>query len=139
MSTSSKQTKGQKEKETLITNPLLFAQSGHRIYQLVVDANKDHRITGKVEFEYLNKRFEGHLILEKHQARFELSSPLILTSNGIYSTEIQDVENELLNEWGLITTKGDEAIGWLVINVINHYNFIRLKPKYPHRVRIELN
>jgi hypothetical protein len=139
MSTTSKLTTEQKEKDALVTNPLLFAYSSQRIYQLEVYSNDTNRIVGKVVFEYLNKRFEGNLILEKHAARLELTAPMILTPDGNYHTEIIDTENVLFNDWGLITTKGDETIGWLVIEIINHYNYIRLKPKYPHRVRVELN
>ena len=139
MSTTSKPTNEHKEKDAIVTNPLLFAVSGQRIYQLEVYSNDDKRIVGKIVFDYLHKRFEGNLVLEKHGARLELTAPMILTPEGNFHTEIVDDHHIFLNEWGLITTKGDETIGWLVIEIINHYNYIRLKPKFPHRVRVELN
>ena len=64
---------------------------------------------------------------------------MLLTHNGNYSTEIIDEKNILFNEWGLITTKGDETIGWLILDIINHFNACRLKPRNSRQFRSQMN
>jgi len=123
-----------------INNPLLFTTSHKRIYNLVVEAQTESTIQGKIYFEYLGKKFECALLLHKAQATLTALTPSLLTPSGLFTIEISAKNNtQFINELGIITQQGDESIGWLIIDIINHYNAIRLKPKFPNRVRIELN
>ena len=121
-------------------NPLLFATNGKRIYNLVVTEQDKNKIQGKVYFEYLNKKFECALHLNSNKVSLIALSPSLLTPSGLFTVSNDAKQNtQFINDLGIITQQGDEAIGWLIIDIINHYNSIRLKPKYPNRVPIALN
>lgn len=124
----------------LNSNPLLFATNGKRIYNLIVTAQGLNDIQGKVYFEYLNKKFECAISLNNTKASLTALSPSLLTPSGLFKVINGAKHNtQFINELGIITQQGDEAIGWLIIDVINHYNSLRLKPKFPNRVQIALN
>lgn len=123
-----------------IQNPLLFTTSNKRIYNLVVATQNQNRIEGKIYFEYLHKKFECAMVLQNTSASLTALHPSLLTPKGLFNVvEAAKNNTQFINELGIITQQGDEQIGWLIMETINHYNAIRLKPRYPNRVRVELN
>jgi hypothetical protein len=123
-----------------VSNPLLFTTNNKRIYNLVVSIQSESSIEGKVYFEYLNKKFECAIVLKNNLAALTALTPSLLTPSGLFTVENEAQKNtQFINELGIITQQGEESIGWLIIDIINHYNSIRLKPKFPNRVRVELN
>lgn len=123
-----------------INNPLLFTTANKRIYNLVVTTKDKNNIQGKVYFEYLNKKFECDLNLNNTNVVLTALTPSILTPSGLFAVKSEAKNNtQFINELGIITQQGDETIGWLIIDVINHYNSLRLKPKFPNRVPFALN
>lgn len=123
-----------------VSNPLLFTTNNKRIYNLVVSIQSESTIEGKVYFEYLNKKFECAIVLKNNLAALTALTPSLLTPSGLFTVENEAQKNtQFINELGIITQQGEESIGWLIIDIINHYNSIRLKPKFPNRVRVELN
>ncbi len=121
-------------------NALLFATNGKRIYNLVVTTQTTGTIKGRVYFEYLHRKFECELNLQANQISLTALSPSLLTSSGLFKVQSTPLEGNIyINDLGIITQQGDETIGWLIIDIINHFNSLRLKPKFPNRVPIALN
>jgi hypothetical protein len=124
----------------LNSNALLFATNGKRIYNLVVTTQTTGTIKGRVYFEYLHRKFECELNLQANQISLTALSPSLLTSSGLFKVQSTPLEGNIyINDLGIITQQGDETIGWLIIDIINHFNSLRLKPKFPNRVQIALN
>lgn len=133
-----------KKNETLLTkavnNPLLFEASGNRIYQLFVTQGKGDVIKGKVCFEYLHRNFECAIVLTNQTIELTALSPSLLTPTGLFVVNSSAKENNsYINDLGIITQQGDEAIGWLIIDIINHFNACRLKPRNSKQFRAQLN
>jgi hypothetical protein len=111
----------------LNSNALLFATNGKRIYNLIVTAQSKGSIKGHVYFEYLHRKFECELILHANQISLTALSPSLLTPAGLFKVEANtSTVDTYLNDLGIITQKGDETIGWLILDIINHFNACRL-------------
>jgi hypothetical protein len=124
----------------LNSNALLFATNGKRIYNLVVTAQTAGTIKGSVYFEYLHRKFECELNLQANQISLTALSPSLLTSSGLFRVQSNALSDECyLNNLGIITQKGDETIGWLILDIINHFNACRLKPRNSKQFRSQLN
>ncbi len=147
-----------KKNETLLTkrvnNPLLFTNTGNRIYQLVLNSvqeggsslmaknqiQKTNTLEAKVYFEYLHRKFECAIVLNKDTIELTALSPSLLTPAGLFAVTAHAKEKGVfINELGIITQQGDEAIGWLIIDIINHFNACRLKPRNNKQFRPQLN
>jgi hypothetical protein len=143
MSDSKNQSANKVEKlnVALNDNALLFTKTSNRIYTLSVDHNHNGTLQGIINFVYLNKKFTCALKLSSAHVNLKVQSPYLLTPTGLLelSSKSSAAENLYLNEFGIITQQGDEAIGWLIIDIINHYNDSRLKPKTSKLFRAELN
>lgn len=143
MSDSKNQSAKQVEKLTVALNgnPLLFTKSSNRIYSLAVEHTQNDQLRGVVCFEYLDKKFTCAIRLSTAHVSLIVQSPYLLTPTGLLelSSQASHVEQTYLNEFGIITEQGDEAIGWLIIDIINHFNDSRLKPKSSKPFRAELN
>ncbi len=122
-------------------NALLFTKSSNRIYNLTVNTNQDGIIDGSIHFEYLHKKFTCAISLTNSHVNLKVLSPYLLTPTGLFelSSKASNTELIYLNEFGIITQQGDEAIGWLIMDIINYYNDSRLKPKTSKLFRPELN
>jgi len=124
----------------LNSNALLFATNGKRIYNLVVSAQDLTRIKGRIYFEYLHRKFECDLVLQANQISLTALSPSLLTPAGLFKVEAASLAvDTYLNDLGIITQKGDETIGWLILDIINHFNACRLKPRNSKQFRSQLN
>lgn len=124
----------------LNSNALLFATNGKRIYNLVVTTQTTGIIKGRVYFEYLHRKFECELILQANQISLTALSPSLLTPAGLFKVEADSSAlDTYLNDLGIITQKGDETIGWLILDIINHFNACRLKPRNSKQFRSQLN
>jgi hypothetical protein len=124
----------------LNSNALLFAINGKRIYNLIVTAQTKGSIKGHVYFEYLHRKFECELILQANQISLTALSPSLLTPAGLFKVEAASIAvDTYLNDLGIITQKGDETIGWLILDIINHFNACRLKPRNSKQFRSQLN
>jgi hypothetical protein len=124
----------------LNSNALLFATNGKRIYNLVVKEQSAACIQASVYFEYLHRKFECDLILQSNQISLTALSPSLLTPSGLFKVQSSALSGaDYLNNLGIITQKGDEAIGWLIIDIINHFNACRLKPRNGKQFRSQLN
>lgn len=124
----------------LNNNALLFATNGKRIYNLVVKEQSTSCIQASVYFEYLHRKFECDLILQSNQISLTALSPSLLTPSGLFKVQSSALSGaDYLNSLGIITQKGDEAIGWLIIDIINHFNACRLKPRNGKQFRSQLN
>lgn len=124
----------------LNSNALLFATNGKRIYNLVVTAQTTGTIKGRVYFEYLHRKFECELILQANQISMTALTPSLLTPAGLFKVEADSsAVDTYLNDLGIITQKGDETIGWLILDIINHFNACRLKPRNSKQFRSQLN
>ena len=124
----------------LNSNALLFATNGKRIYNLVVTAQTTGTIKGRVYFEYLHRKFECELILQANQISLTALTPSLLTPAGLFKVEAASIAvDTYLNDLGIITQKGDETIGWLILDIINHFNACRLKPRNGKQFRSQLN
>lgn len=124
----------------LSSNPLLFATNGKRIYKLLLTSQEANTIKGRIYFEYLNRKFECDLVLQSNQITLTALSPSLLTPAGLF--EVHATDNAIdayLNNLGIITQKGDEAIGWLILDIINHFNTCRLKPRNSKQFHSQLN
>ena len=121
-------------------NALLFATNGKRIYNLIVTAQTKGFIKGHVYFEYLHRKFECELILQANQISMTALTPSLLTPAGLFKVEADSsAVDTYLNDLGIITQKGDETIGWLILDIINHFNACRLKPRNSKQFRSQLN
>lgn len=124
----------------LSSNALLFATNGKRIYNLVVKEQTSACIQASVYFEYLHRKFECALILQSNQISLTALSPSLLTPTGLFKVQSIALSGDsYLNNLGIITQKGDETIGWLIIDIINHFNACRLKPRNNKQFRSQLN
>ena len=124
----------------LNSNALLFATNGKRIYNLIVTAQTKGSIKGHVYFEYLHRKFECELILQANQISLTALTPSLLTPAGLFKVEAASIAvDTYLNDLGIITQKGDETIGWLILDIINHFNACRLKPRNGKQFRSQLN
>jgi len=124
----------------LNNNALLFATNGKRIYNLIVTAQTKGSIKGHVYFEYLHRKFECELILQANQISLTALTPSLLTPAGLFKVEAASIAvDTYLNDLGIITQKGDETIGWLILDIINHFNACRLKPRNSMQFRSQLN
>ena len=124
----------------LNNNALLFATNGKRIYNLIVTAQTKGSIKGHVYFEYLHRKFECELILQANQISLTALTPSLLTPAGLFKVEAASIAvDTYLNDLGIITQKGDETIGWLILDIINHFNACRLKPRNGKQFRSQLN
>ena len=124
----------------LNNNALLFATNGKRIYNLIVTAQTKGSIKGHVYFEYLHRKFECELILQANQISLTALTPSLLTPAGLFKVEADSSAlDTYLNDLGIITQKGDETIGWLILDIINHFNACRLKPRNGKQFRSQLN
>ncbi len=124
----------------LNSNALLFATNGKRIYNLVVTAQTTGTIKGRIYFEYLHRKFECELNLQASQISLTALSPSLLTPAGLFEVHSNAISDEsYLNYLGIITQKGDETIGWLILDIINHFNACRLKPRNSKQFRSQLN
>ena len=124
----------------LNSNALLFATNGKRIYNLIVTAQTKGFIKGHVYFEYLHRKFECELILQANQISLTALTPSLLTPAGLFKVEAASIAvDTYLNDLGIITQKGDETIGWLILDIINHFNACRLKPRNSKQFRSQLN
>jgi hypothetical protein len=124
----------------LNSNALLFATNGKRIYNLIVTAQTKGSIKGYVYFEYLHRKFECELILHTNQISLTALTPSLLTPAGLFKVEAASIAvDTYLNDLGIITQKGDETIGWLILDIINHFNACRLKPRNSKQFRSQLN
>ena len=124
----------------LNNNALLFATNGNRIYNLIVTAQTKGFIKGHVYFEYLHRKFECELILQANQISLTALTPSLLTPAGLFKVEAASIAvDTYLNDLGIITQKGDETIGWLILDIINHFNACRLKPRNSKQFRSQLN
>jgi hypothetical protein len=124
----------------LNNNALLFATNGKRIYNLIVTAQTKGSIKGHVYFEYLHRKFECELILHTNQISLTALTPSLLTPAGLFKVEAASIAvDTYLNDLGIITQKGDETIGWLILDIINHFNACRLKPRNSKQFRSQLN
>jgi hypothetical protein len=124
----------------LSSNPLLFATNGKRIYKLLLTSQEANAIKGRIYFEYLNRKFECDLVLQSNQITLTALSPSLLTPAGLFEVHATDnVIDAYLNNLGIITQKGDEAIGWLILDIINHFNTCRLKPRNSKQFHSQLN
>jgi hypothetical protein len=124
----------------LNSNALLFATNGKRIYNLVVATQTTGIIKGRVYFEYLHRKFECELILQANQISLTALTPSLLTPAGLFKVEAASIAvDTYLNDLGIITQKGDETIGWLILDIINHFNACRLKPRNSKQFRSQLN
>ena len=124
----------------LNSNALLFATNGKRIYNLVVATQTTGIIKGRVYFEYLHRKFECELILQANQISLTALTPSLLTPAGLFKVEAASIAvDTYLNDLGIITEKGDETIGWLILDIINHFNACRLKPRNSKQFRSQLN
>ena len=124
----------------LNNNALLFATNGKRIYNLIVTAQTKGSIKGHVYFEYLHRKFECELILQANQISLTALTPSLLTPAGLFKVEADSSAlDTYLNDLGIITQKGDETIGWLILDIINHFNACRLKPRNSKQFRSQLN
>jgi hypothetical protein len=124
----------------LNSNTLLFATNGKRIYNLVVTTQTTGTIKGRVYFEYLHRKFECELNLQANQISLTALSPSLLTPAGLFEVYSKALLDEsYLNNLGIITQKGDETIGWLILDIINHFNACRLKPRNSKQFRSQLN
>ena len=124
----------------LSSNPLLFATNGKRIYNLVVISQEANTIKGRIYFEYLYRKFECDLNIQSNYISLTALSPSLLTPAGLFEVHATDNTDEAyLNNLGIITQKGDEAIGWLILDIINHFNACRLKPRNRKQFRSQLN
>ena len=124
----------------LNSNALLFATNGKRIYNLVVSAQDLTTIKGRIYFEYLHRKFECDLVLQANQISLTALSPSLLTPAGLFKVEAASLAvDTYLNDLGIITQKGDETIGWLILDIINHFNACRLKPRNSKQFRSQLN
>ena len=124
----------------LNNNALLFATNGKRIYNLIVTAQTKGSIKGHVYFEYLHRKFECELILQANQISLTALTPSLLTPAGLFKVEAASIAvDTYLNDLGIITQKGDETIGWLILDIINHFNACRLKPRNSKQFRYQLN
>ncbi len=132
--------KVEKQLVELDSNALLFTTHGKRIYNLIVKKQTASAIHASVYFEYLHRKFECELILESNQITLIALSPSLLTPAGLFEVKANALTGEnYLNHFGIITQKGDEAIGWLILDIINHFNACRLKPRNANLVRAQLN
>jgi hypothetical protein len=119
---------------------LLFAINGKRIYNLIVTAQTKGSIKGHVYFEYLHRKFECDVVLQANQISLTALSPSLLTPAGLFKVEAASLAvDTYLNDLGIITQKGDETIGWLILDIINHFNACRLKPRNSKQFRSQLN
>jgi hypothetical protein len=124
----------------LNSNALLFATHGNRIYNLVVTTQTTSTIKGRVYFEYLHRKFECELNLQANQISLTALTPSLLTPAGLFKVEAASIAvDTYLNDLGIITQKGDETIGWLILDIINHFNACRLKPRNSKQFRSQLN
>jgi hypothetical protein len=124
----------------LNSNALLFATNGKRIYNLVVTTQTTGTIKGRVYFEYLHRKFECELNLQAKQISLTALSPSLLTPAGLFEVRSNALSDEsYLDNLGIITQKGDETIGWLILDIINHFNACRLKPRNSKQFRSQLN
>ena len=124
----------------LNSNALLFATNGKRIYNLVVTTQTTGTIKGRVYFEYLHRKFECELNLQASQISLTALTPSLLTPAGLFQVHSNALLDEsYLNHLGIITQKGDETIGWLILDIINHFNACRLKPRNSKQFRSQLN
>ena len=124
----------------LNSNALLFATNGKRIYNLVVSAQDLTTIKGRIYFEYLHRKFECDVVLQANQISLTALSPSLLTPAGLFKVEAASLAvDTYLNDLGIITQKGDETIGWLILDIINHFNACRLKPRNSKQFRSQLN
>ena len=124
----------------LNNNALLFATNGKRIYNLIVTAQTKGSIKGHVYFEYLHRKFECDVVLQANQISLTALSPSLLTPAGLFKVEAASIAvDTYLNDLGIITQKGDETIGWLILDIINHFNACRLKPRNSKQFRSQLN
>ena len=124
----------------LNSNALLFAINGKRIYNLIVTAQTKGSIKGHVYFEYLHRKFECDVVLQANQISLTALSPSLLTPAGLFKVEAASLAvDTYLNDLGIITQKGDETIGWLILDIINHFNACRLKPRNSKQFRSQLN
>lgn len=124
----------------LNSNALLFATNGKRIYNLVVSAQDLTTIKGRIYFEYLHRKFECDVVLKANQISLTALSPSLLTPAGLFKVEAASLAvDTYLNDLGIITQKGDETIGWLILDIINHFNACRLKPRNSKQFRSQLN
>ena len=124
----------------LNSNALLFATNGKRIYNLIVTAQTKGFIKGHVYFEYLHRKFDCELILQANQISLTALTPSLLTPAGLFKVEAASIAvDTYLNDLGIITQKGDETIGWLILDIINHFNACRLKPRNSKQFRSQLN
>ena len=124
----------------LNSNALLFATNGKRIYNLIVTAQSKGSIKGRVFFEYLHRKFECELVLHTNQVSLTALSPSLLSPAGLFKVEANSLAvDTYLNDLGIITQKGDETIGWLILDIINHFNACRLKPRNSKQFRSQLN
>jgi hypothetical protein len=124
----------------LNSNALLFAIKGKRIYNLIVTAQTKGSIKGHVYFEYLHRKFECDVVLQANQISLTALSPSLLTPAGLFKVEAASIAvDTYLNDLGIITQKGDETIGWLILDIINHFNACRLKPRNSKQFRSQLN
>ena len=124
----------------LSSNPLLFATNGKRIYNLLVTSQETNTIKGRIYFEYLHRKFECDLVLQPNHISLTALSPSLLTPAGLFEVHVTDnATDAYLNNLGIITQKGDEAIGWLILDIIKHFNACRLKPRNSKQFRSQLN
>jgi hypothetical protein len=124
----------------LNSNALLFATNGKRIYNLVVSAQDLTTIKGRIYFEYLHRKFECDVVLQANQISLTALSPSLLTPAGLFKVEAASLAvDTYLNDLGIITQKGDETIGWLILDIINHFNACRLKLRNSKQFRSQLN
>jgi hypothetical protein len=124
----------------LNNNALLFATNGKRIYNLIVSTQATGTIKGRVYFEYLHRKFECDVVLQANQISLTALSPSLLTPAGLFKVEAASLAvDTYLNDLGIITQKGDETIGWLILDIINHFNACRLKPRNSNQFRSQLN
>ena len=124
----------------LSSNPLLFATNGKRIYNLLVTSQEANTIKGRIYFEYLHRKFECDLNIQSNYISLTALSPSLLTPAGLFEVNATDNTAEAyLNNFGVITQKGDEAIGWLILDIINHFNACRLKPRNSKQFHAQLN
>ena len=124
----------------LSSNPLLFATNGKRIYNLVVISQEANTIKGRIYFEYLYRKFECDLNIQSNYISLTALSPSLLTPAGLFEVHATDsAPDAYLNNLGIITQKGDETIGWLILDIINHFNACRLKPRNSKQFHSQLN
>ncbi len=97
-------------------------------FELSILAKSSTKITGTLQFQYLNQNFSAHIIITPSTIQLKAQNAFegILATAPIISNAELTHKNYLSN--ATLTQIGNQNIVWLILDFIHIYNLLRFKP-----------